>query len=83
MTLASFLGQQFGMFYSFLLVFLTVLFLQNSALASVLQDIWSDNSLDLGCFGPGSYRLVSEFSFFNNQLIFTLCALVFCLHGCL
>lgn len=47
------LGQQFSVFCSLLLVFLSVLFLQSSTSAFVSQAMWSNKALNLGRFRPG------------------------------
>ena len=47
------LGQKFSVFCSLLLVLLSALLLQSNTSAFVLQDAWSNKTLNLGCFGPG------------------------------
>ena len=46
------LGQKFSIFCSLFFVFLSTLFLQSNMPALVLQNSWSHETLNLGCFSP-------------------------------
>jgi hypothetical protein len=56
------LGEKFSTSCSFLLIFLSALFLWSNMSAFGLQDEWSDKMLNLRCFGPG------HLTFFVSEL---------------
>lgn len=52
------LYQKFSIFFSLFLMFLSVLFLLNSMLSFVLQDMCGNKMLNFGCFGSGLLTLL-------------------------